>query len=84
MYRLSRDVMAIRIASIIRFIEIILLRMSHLGINPVSGGRPLSERMVIDRAKVSWGVDVHMLPRSLIVVEVVLCSKIKIGVVVVV
>lgn len=45
--------MAIRIASVVRLNIIILFRISHFGMNPVSGGRPPKERMVIVRIDVS-------------------------------
>lgn len=38
--------MAIRVASMIMLREVILLRISHFGINPVSGGSPARDRVV--------------------------------------
>lgn len=74
--------MAIIVASIVRLKNTILFRMSHFGMKPVRGGRPPSDRMDRVRADVSWGVVVHIVPRSLIVEEVVEWSMRKIGAVV--
>lgn len=74
--------MAIRVASIVRLKNIILFRISHFGMKPVRGGRPPNDRMDSVRADVSWGVVVHIVPRSLIVEEAVEWSIRKIGVVV--
>lgn len=74
--------MAIRVASIVRLKNIILFRISHFGMKPVRGGSPPNDRIDSVRADVSWGVVVHIVPRSLIVEEAVEWSIRKIGVVV--
>lgn len=74
--------MAIRVASIVRLKKIILFRINHFGIKPVSGGRPPRDKIDSVRADVSCGVVVHIVPRSLIVVEDVEWSIRKIGMVV--
>lgn len=81
MYRLSRDMIAMTVASIVRLKNTILFRMSHFGMKPVRGGSPPRDRMDSVRADVSWGEAVHINPRSLIVVDVVEWSIMKIGVV---
>lgn len=60
----------------------ILFKINHFGIKPVRGGSPPSDRIDSVRADVSWGEAVHIVPKSLIVVDVVECSIRKIGVVV--
>lgn len=69
------------VAAIVRLNSTILFRMSHFGMKPVSGGSPPRERMDSVRADVSWGEAVHMVPRSLIVLDAVEWSIMKIGVV---
>lgn len=61
--------------------EIILFKISHFGMNPVRGGRPPRERIVMLVAAVRCGEVVHKVPRSLIVVDVVEPRIRKIGVV---
>lgn len=61
--------MAIRVASIVRLKQTILFRISHFGIKPVRGGSPPRDKMVNVKADVSRGVVVHIIPRSLIVVD---------------
>lgn len=46
-YRLGREDMAMRVASVVRLKAVILLRISHFGINPVRGGRPVNDRIVV-------------------------------------
>lgn len=53
MYRLSRDIMAMMVASIVRLKNTILFRMSHFGMKPVRGGSPPRDRMDSVRADVS-------------------------------
>lgn len=81
MYRLSRDIMAMMVASIVRLKRTILFRISHFGMKPVSGGSPPRDRIDSVRADVSWGEAVHIIPRSLIVVDVVEWSIMKMGMV---
>lgn len=69
MYRLSMDRMAIVVASIVMSNMTSLFRMSHFGINPVSGGRPPSDRIVAVSVDVSCGDMDHMVLMSLIVVD---------------
>lgn len=83
-YRLSKDVMAINVASVVIFVAVSLLRISHLGIKPESGGSPPRDSSVVDRIIMVCGELVHMVPRSLIVVEVVAFIKRKIGVVIII
>lgn len=71
MYRLSNDIIAIIVASIVRLKNIILFRINHFGMKPVSGGSPPMDRMDSIRAVVSWGEFVHITPRSLIVLDIV-------------
>lgn len=81
MYRLNKDIMAMMVASVVRLKNTILFRISHFGMNPVRGGSPPKDRIDSVRADVSWGEAVHITPRSLIVVDIVECSIMKIGVV---
>lgn len=81
MYRLSTDVRAMIVASVTMLNIIILFRMSHFGMNPVSGGSPLSDRMVRVKIDASCGDRVHMVPMSFTVEDDVECSMRKIGVV---
>jgi len=80
-YRLSSDVMAIIVASVVKLNIIILFRMSHFGIKPVSGGRPPIDRIVIVMIDASCGEVIHVVPMSLIVVDDVVFNIMKIGVV---
>lgn len=73
--------MAIVAASVIMSNIIILLRISHFGMNPVSGGSPPIDRIVAISAVVISGDVVHMVPISFIVVDDVECSSINTGVV---
>lgn len=59
------------VASITIFIEVILLRISHFGINPVSGGKPPRESIVSVTTIIRCGEVVQAVPISLIVVIVV-------------
>lgn len=68
-YKLSRDIMAIVVASIVMPNIIILFKISHFGIKPVRGGRPLIDRIVIVSIDVSCGDVVQVVPMSLIVVD---------------
>lgn len=81
-YRLSRDVKAIRVASIIILLDIILFKINHFGINPRRGGSPPMDRMIVDKTIIMYGDLVHMVPMSLMVVEVVRLISMNIGVVV--
>lgn len=83
-YRLSRDVMAISVASGIILLEVILFKISHFGMNPDRGGSPPRESIVVDRAIMVWGVFVHMVPRSLMVIDSVLFISKSVGMVAVV
>lgn len=80
-YRLIREVMAIRIASTVMFREVMLFKISHFGINPESGGSPPSDRMEADRMIMVYGELVHMVPMSLIVIEVVVLINVNVGIV---
>lgn len=81
MYRLSSDAIAIMVASVIMSNMTILFRMSHFGMNPVSGGSPPIDRIVVISAVVISGDVVHMVPISFIVVDDVECSSMNTGVV---
>lgn len=37
-----------RVASVVKLRAVILFRISHFGMKPVSGGRPVSDRIVIN------------------------------------
>lgn len=80
-YRLRRDIIAMIVASIVMLNITILFRISHFGMNPVSGGSPPIDRIVTVRIDASCGDVIHVVPISLIVVDDVVCSMIKIGVV---
>lgn len=80
-YRLSSDVMAIKVASTIMFMEVILFRISHFGINPESGGSPPSDRVVVSEIIIMCGELVHIVPMSLIVIEFVVFISKNIGIV---
>lgn len=71
-------------ASVVRLRVVILFRMSHFGMKPVRGGRPVSDRIVISKISVRWGEIVHMVPMSLMVVVDDVLRMIKIGMVVIV
>lgn len=73
--------MAIVVASAVMLNITILFRISHFGMNPVRGGRPLIDRIVIVSIDASCGDVVHMVPMSLIVVDDVVFIIRKIGVV---
>lgn len=62
--------------------DISLFKTSHLGINPVSGGKPDRERMLISIVAIRRGDRVQMVAISLIVVDSDRLSNRKIGVVV--
>lgn len=83
MYRLSREAMAIIVASIVIFRCIILFRISHFGMNPVIGGSPPVDKMVADRSSIRAGEEVHTVPMSFIVVDDVMFMTRKMGVVVI-
>lgn len=80
-YRLSSEVIAIKVASAIMLREVKLFIMSHFGMNPERGGNPPRDRMVVARATVINGEFVHAAPMSLIVVEDVVLISINVGVV---
>lgn len=73
--------MAIVVASAVMLNITILFRISHFGMNPVRGGRPPIDRIVIVSIDASCGDVVHMAPMSLIVVDDVIFIIRKIGVV---
>lgn len=81
-YRLSSEAIAIMVASAIMFVEIRLFRISHFGMNPERGGSPPMDRTVIDRTVMVYGELVHMVPRSLIVIDIVRLISRNVGIVV--
>lgn len=80
-YRLSRDAMAIIVASAVMLNITILFRISHFGMKPVRGGSPPIDRIVIVSIDASCGDVIHVVPISLIVVDDVVWSMRKTGVV---
>lgn len=80
-YRLSRDAMAIIVASVVMLNMTILFRISHFGMKPVRGGSPPIDRIVIVSIDASCGDVIHVVPMSLIVVDDVVWSMRKTGVV---
>lgn len=73
-----------RVASVVKLRVVILFRISHFGIKPVRGGRPVSDRIVTNIINIKWGEVVHMVPMSLMVVADDALRMRKIGMVVIV
>lgn len=65
------------------FMEAILLRINHLGINPASGGSPPRERIVSAMRIIRCGEVVQIVPISLTVIVSVWLIERKIGAVVI-
>lgn len=81
-YKLSRDVIAIRVASTTMLLDTMLFRINHFGINPRRGGSPPRDRIIVDEIIIMYGDLVHRVPISLIVIDVVRFISMNIGVVV--
>lgn len=73
--------MAIKVASVVMFREVMLFKISHFGMNPDSGGSPPSDRMEEVRMIMVYGELVHMVPISLIVIEIVMLISRNVGIV---
>lgn len=83
-YRLSRDITAIKVASMVILRETILFRISHFGINPERGGSPPRDKIAVDKIIMMYGELVHIVPISLIVVDAVVLIIKNTGIVVMV